>query len=132
MRCLTLPWFGWVVTRLLSIFHFMLCCMAKIQGHEYEILPTATKLDPKTHFVIQGFRLRLHSNFSINETTLYNLVSFFINFDEFLRILCKYVPIHLVSWMKTMIYSVPIFERLLISEKIQRDKFISQEVNNSR
>lgn len=98
----------------------MLCCMAKIQGHEYEILPTATKLDPKTHFVIQGFRLRLHSNFSINTTTLYNLVSFFINFDGFLRIFL-YVLIHLVSWMKTMIYSVPIYERLLISEKIQRE-----------
>lgn len=123
---------GGIITRLLNSFPFMLYCMAKIQGHKHEFLPTATKFNPKTHFVIQGFRLRLHSNFTINETILYNLVDFFIHFDGFLRILCKYELIHPVSWMKTMIYSLPIFEKLLISEKTQKENFISQEVNNSR
>lgn len=69
--------------------------MAKIQGHKYKILPTATVLNPKSHFVIQAFRLKLHSNFTINETILYNLEGLFsINFNGLLRISCKYVLIH--------------------------------------
>lgn len=122
------------VTRLSNIFHFPLCCMAKIQGHEYKILPTATILNPKPHFVIQAFRSRLHSNFTINETILYNFEGFFfplilMGFWEFRVSMCLFIQ---VSWTKTMIYFVPTYERLLISEKMQREKFISQEVNNSR